>query len=100
MKTITRSILAILKAKPGKEDELEVFLKSALSLVDKEEGTITWYALKLDDSTFGIFDTFEDEEGLQAHMNGEVAKLLMEKTDELLSEAPDIKEVDILASKS
>jgi len=99
MKTITKSILAILKAKPGKEGELEGFLKSALPLVNEEKGTITWHALKLNNSTFGIFDTFENEKDRQAHMNGAVAKLLMEKAGELLSEQPDLKEVDVFASK-
>ena len=68
MKTVTKSILAILKAKPGKEGELEGFLKSALPLVNKEKGTITWHALKLNNSTYGIFDTFEDEGGPKAHI--------------------------------
>src|ERR1700723_2646335 len=52
------SILVQLEAKPGKEHEVEQFLKSALPLVQAETGTTTWYALKMGPSKFGIFDTF------------------------------------------
>ena len=93
------ALLATLKAKSGKESEVEEFLKSALPLVEAENGTKRWYALKFDDSTFGIFDTFEDETGRDAHLSGKVAAALMEKADELFSEAPDIKKVDVLTAK-
>ena len=92
-------ILAKMVAKPGKEQEAADFLKSALPLAQAEQGTIHWFALKLDNSTFGIFDTFETEEGRQAHLSGEIAKALMAKAPDLFSEAPDIKQIDILAGK-
>ena len=92
-------LLATLEAKPGKEKEVEDFLKSALPLAQAEPGTLTWYALKLTSNTFGIFDTFESEEGRQAHLNGPIAKALMEKASELLSKDPVIEQIDILASK-
>ena len=62
------SILVQLEAKPGKEHEVEQFLKSALPLVQAETGTTTWYALKMGPSKFGIFDTFADEKGRNAHL--------------------------------
>lgn len=96
---IKYALLATLKAKAGKEAEVEEFLKSAVPIVQGESGTVTWYAIKFDDSTFGIFDTFSDEAGRGAHLNGEVAAALMEKADELFSSPPDIKKLDILAEK-
>lgn len=93
------ALLATLKAKAGKEAEVEEFLKSAVPLVQEETGTQTWYAIKFDDSTFGIFDTFEDEMGRDAHLNGKVAAALMAKADDLFSSAPDIKKLDVLAEK-
>jgi len=96
---IKYALLATLKAKSGKESEVEEFLKSALPLVEAEPDTKTWYAIKFDDSTFGIFDTFEDETGRDAHLNGKVAAALMAKADELFSESPDIKKLDVLAEK-
>lgn len=93
------TLLARLEAKPGKEKELENFLKSALPLAQAEEGTIRWYALKIAPNVFGIFDTFADEEARQAHLNGEIAKALIAKADELLAISPSIEKVEILASK-
>lgn len=93
------AILARLEAKPGKEQALAEFLTSALPLAQAEAGTVTWFALKLGPSTFGIFDTFSDDNGRQAHLNGEIAKALFAKADELLAGAPDIRMVDILAAK-
>lgn len=92
-------ILAKVVAKPGKEQEAEDFLKSALPLAQAEQGTIQWFAFKIDQSTFGIFDTFEKDEGRQAHLTGDIAKALMAKAPDLFSEAPEIKQIDILAAK-
>ena len=96
----TRAILALLEAKPGKEKELEAFLKSAQPLAAAEPATTTWYAVKLGSSKFGIFDTFKDEDGRKAHLSGEIAKALFAKADELLALPPQIEMLDILASKA
>ena len=93
------AILATVKAKPGKEEAVEQFLTGALALAKEEEQTVSWYALKIDESTFGVFDTFEDEEGREAHLNGKIAAALMQHADELLSEPPSIKKVALLAVK-
>ena len=94
------SILVQLEAKPGKEHEVEQFLKSALPLVQAETGTTTWYALKMGPSKFGIFDTFADENARSAHMNGEIAKALMAKAAELLAKGPEIARPEVLAAKT
>lgn len=93
------ALFARLHAKPGKEGDVEDFLKSALPLAREEEDTRTWFALRFDDSTFGIFDTFDDEAGREAHLSGEIAAALMEKASELLAEEPAIEKVDVLAAK-
>ncbi len=93
------ALLARVEAKPGKEDAVEEFLKSALPLAEEEENTISWYALKIGPSTFGIFDTFNDEEGREAHLKGKIAAALMEHADELLSKPPVIERVELLAVK-
>ena len=93
------AILARLEAKTGKEEALANFLKSALPLAQAEAGTNLWFALKLGPHTFGIFDTFADDNGRQAHLNGEIAKALFAKADELLAKAPAIEMVEILAAK-
>jgi len=92
-------ILATLHARPGKEAEVESFLKSATPLVEAETGTIAWFSFKIDPTTFGIFDTFKDEEGRTAHVNGEVAKALFARAEELFATPPQIQAIDILAEK-
>jgi quinol monooxygenase YgiN len=94
------ALWAYLKAKPGKEKELEEFLTSALPMAEAEPGTTTWYALKIGPDSYGIFDTFADEAARQAHLDGPIAKALMEKAEELLEGAPDIDKPEILAVKA
>lgn len=93
------ALLARVEAKPGKEAEVEKFLKSALPLAQQEEETVRWYAIKINASTFGIFDTFNDEKGREAHLNGKIAAALMEHAGELLAKPPQIEKVDLLAVK-
>lgn len=78
---------------------MEQFLKNALSLAREEEDTISWYAFKIGPSTFGIFDTFNEEEGREAHLAGKIAAALMEHAGELLSAPPQIEKVQLLAVK-
>ena len=94
------ALLARVEAKPGKEEAVEQFLKSALPLAEDEKDTVSWYALKISPSTFGIFDTFHDEAGREAHLNGKIAAALMQHADELLAKPPIIEKVELLAVKA
>lgn len=59
-----------------------------------------WYAVKFPNTdTFGIVDFFQSEEGRNAHLGGEVAKALFASVDELLTAAPDVTKVEVLAAK-
>ena len=95
----TLALLARVEAKPGKEATVEAFLKSALALAQAEPQTVTWFALKLGPSTFGIFDTFNDEAGRDAHLSGEIAKAIMANAAELFASDPVIEKVEVLAHK-
>jgi quinol monooxygenase YgiN len=97
--TIDRGLLALLEAKPGKGDELAAFLVQGRELAAAENGTVTWYAFKLSDTTYGIFDTFENEDGRQAHINGQIPAALGQVAPDLLAKDPDIRPTDILAVK-
>jgi quinol monooxygenase YgiN len=90
-----------LEAKPGKEKEVADFLRSAVPLVNAEVGTISWFAIQEGPSRFAIFDTFDDDAGRNAHLNGKVAAALMEKakTGDLFAKAPEIHRIDVLADK-
>jgi quinol monooxygenase YgiN len=88
-----------MEAKPGKETEVESFLRGGLSIVQGEPATTVWFAIRLGPSTFGIFDAFPDEDGRQAHLTGRVAAALMAKAPELFAQPPTIEKADVLAVK-
>jgi quinol monooxygenase YgiN len=88
-----------LRAKPGKEEDVGTFLCGALPLVQREEQTTAWFALRTGPSGFAIFDAFGDEAGRDAHLAGEVAAALMAQAPELLAQPPTIEKVEILADK-
>ncbi len=94
------ALFAMLNARPGKEMDVEEFLKAAQPMAVSEAATSTWYALKLGPSKFGIFDTFKDEAGRNAHLSGEIAKALFARAEELFSTPPQVEKIEILASKT
>ncbi len=96
---VTVGLLVRMEAKPGKEGDVEEFLRGGLPLVQDEPDTVAWFAIKLGSSTYGIFDAFPDDSGRQAHLSGRVAEALMARADELFASPPAIEPVDVLASK-
>jgi quinol monooxygenase YgiN len=96
---ITRGLLVRMEAKPGMDAEVEKFLQSALPLVQQEPFTAAWFALRFGRSEYGIFDVFPDNEGRDAHLNGPVAKALVEQSDVLFVKPPRIQKLSVLASK-
>ena len=97
--TVTLGILALLEAKAGKGDELAAFLKAGRDLAVAEEGTVTWYAFKISDTSYGIFDTFATGDARTAHINGQIPAALAQVSADLLTRAPDIQPVNLLAVK-
>ncbi|HEX3428442.1 MAG TPA: antibiotic biosynthesis monooxygenase [Candidatus Limnocylindrales bacterium] len=96
---LTLGVLALVEAKPGKESEVEAFVKSSQAIAEQEPGTRVWYGFKVDGSTFGIFDAFEDESARQAHLAGRIPEALASAGPQLLAKDPDIRLVDVLAVK-
>jgi quinol monooxygenase YgiN len=97
--TVKLGLLALLESKPGRGDDLGSFLNAGRALAVAEAGTVTWYAFKMSDTTYGIFDTFETEEARQAHLGGEIPTALGQVAPDLLAKDPDIRTVDIVAVK-
>jgi quinol monooxygenase YgiN len=89
----------MLKAKPGKEAEVEAFLKQGAAMSNDEPATVTWYGVKVAPGVYGVFDTFNDEAGRDAHMNGPIAKALIAKAPDLFSNELQIEKMDILSNK-
>jgi quinol monooxygenase YgiN len=96
---VKTALFVRLEAKPGKEADVDKFLRGGLAIVEQEPATTAWFALRFGPSTFGIFDAFPDEAGRQAHLSGRVAAALMAKASELLAKPPSIEKLDVLADK-
>ena len=92
-------VLALVEAKPGKEQDVWDFLSGGRGIVLNEPGTRTWYAFRVNENTFGIFDTFDTEEDRQAHLNGAIPAALGEHGPVMLAKDPDIKLVELIAVK-
>jgi hypothetical protein len=92
-------VLALVEAKPGKEHDVQDFLEGGGDIVANEPETKTWYAFRVNENTFGIFDTFETEEGRQAHLNGAIPTALGVHGPSLLAKDPDIRLIDLIAVK-
>ena len=93
------AFVARIEAKPERAADVAELLTGALPLAQAEQGTVAWYAARTSQTTFWIFDTFENEDARQAHVNGEIAAALMAHADELLAEPPQIMPADVLAQK-
>lgn len=97
---IKLALFVRLEAKPGKEADVEAFLKTGLGLAEQEKTTPIWFALRLGPSTFGVFDAFHDEAGRKAHLSGPIAQALMAQAPVLFSQPPTIEQVDVLGLKN
>src|SRR5260221_14374468 len=97
--TVTLGILALLEAKAGNGAELAAFLKAGRELAVAEGGTVTWYAFKISDTSYGIFDTFATDDARTAHINRQIPAALADVPADLLAPEPDIQPVDLLAVK-
>jgi protease I len=95
----TCALFVRLEARPGREAEVENLLRSGLPMVEQEPETTSWFGMRLGDSNYGIFDTFPDDTGRQAHLSGRVARALQERGSELLARPPVIERIDVLACK-
>jgi quinol monooxygenase YgiN len=93
------SLFVRLEAKAGKEEELAAFLMQGLQLANQETTTPLWFALRFGKSTFAIFDSFRDEAGREAHLNGPIAKALMTQAKDLLASPPNIERAEVLGAK-
>lgn len=68
-------------------------------MAENEPKTLTWFALKIGPSMFGILDTFQNDEGRQLHLSGSIAAALMANAEDLLLDVPDIKQIEVLVAK-
>ncbi len=96
---VTKALVVRMTARAETRDEVARFLSGAVDLANAEAGTTVWFALRTDDSTFWIVDAFPGDAERQAHLDGQIAKALMENAERLLASAPEILPADVLAAK-
>ena len=94
---ITVGLLMRVEVKPDKVDEVEALLIEGLKTVQKEEETTVWLALRLGPTTFGVVDAFPNDAARQAHLAANADALA--QAGELLTQAPSIEQVDVIAAK-
>jgi len=91
-------LLVTLEARAGKEADAEAFLRAAQPLALNEQATLKWYAIKIGPRKFGIFDTFANEAGRNAHLTGDIAKALGARASELFEVPPQVDKMEVLAT--
>jgi hypothetical protein len=94
-----KGLLLTFKAKSGHEHQVEQFLTDARELVLQEPHTTAWFAIRLDDGEYGIFDVFPDQGGRFHHLTGHVTRGLATHALSLLGSLPDPELPEILAEK-
>jgi quinol monooxygenase YgiN len=97
--TLTVSLVVRLVAKDDTAEEVGKFLAGAVQLANDEAGTIVWFALRTDQTTFWIVDAFPSEAERQVHLDGPIAAALMANAERLLAVPPEILPAQVLASK-
>ena len=97
---IKYALFARFEAKPGKEADVEAFLQKGLELANEESTTPIWFALKIAERVYGVFDAFPDEASRQAHLDGPIATALMSVAGDLFVAPPQIGHLDVLGLKN
>jgi quinol monooxygenase YgiN len=95
---VTKALLLTFKAKAGHETQVAQFLRDAQALVEQEPKTVAWFAIRLDEGHFGIFDVFPDNGGRFAHLTGHLPRELAKHSLSLLGSVPDIGMLDVVES--
>ncbi len=93
-------LLVRLKAKPGKEGQVESFLVKRAAA--RRSGTGDDSVVCNQDGTINIWDFRclpRRRRPRQAHLTGPIAAALMAQAADLLAEAPTIEKIDVLAAK-
>lgn len=96
---LTVALVVKVVAKPDMAEEVRTFLADAITLANQEQGTVVWFALRTDMTTFWIVDAFPSDGERRAHLEGAIASSLMANAERLLDESPQILPAEVLAAK-
>jgi quinol monooxygenase YgiN len=93
---VTKGLVLRFKAKPGKEAEVAKMMRDCAPLVEKEAGTLAWFANQYDESHFGTFAAFADTGARFAHLTGQIPRELGITGLSLLGGTPEVHMVDVI----
>lgn len=84
----TLNVVAIMKAKPGKEGELKALLEAALPGFQSEPGCQAYAVLidTQDPCRFLSYEAWDNEAALQAHMKAPTLTQAMPKLEKILAQ--------------
>ncbi|HTE27347.1 putative quinol monooxygenase [Flavitalea sp.] len=93
----TKGILLTFKGKEGQEEEVIEFLKETQPLAMEEEQTTAWFAIRLPDNEYGIFDVFPDNGARLKHIAGRIPKEITKHAFHLNGGTPDMDLLKVTA---
>lgn len=95
----TLRVIAVLVAKPGKEDALRSVLTGLIAPTRKEKGCILYELLqnKEDPREFTFVEEWHDDAALEAHFATDHIKNALGKFPELLAEDLDVRKYALVA---
>jgi quinol monooxygenase YgiN len=93
-------LIATMRAKQGKEVELETALKSVVPMVGLEKGTLQYvlHRSQDDSSKFLFYEKYADKEALDFHGATPYLQDLFSRIPDLLAEKPSIALYEEIAS--
>jgi quinol monooxygenase YgiN len=96
LENVAKGLVLRFKAKPGKEADVARMLRDCQALVEKEAGTLAWFANQYDESHFGTFAVFADNGGRFAHLTGQIPRAVGVLGLSLVGGAPEVHLVDVM----
>lgn len=94
--------VAVLKAKPGMEEELSELLKSFVAMIGDEDGTLTYslHRAKKDPAQFMFYEVYKDKAALEYHgSTPHFQEIMGKKVAPFLAEKPKMDWYELIASK-
>lgn len=88
-----------IKAKPGKESEVQVLLKELVSAESQDSHITAGLSFKKSSQEFALFDIFANESARNAYLEHLKTKGLFARYSELLVAEPQVEKMELLSER-
>ncbi len=87
------TVVALLRAKPGKEEALRQALSAMIAPTRREPGCINYdlHQAHGDPATFVFYENWRSQRDLDEHLKMPYIQAVLSRADELLAEPPDLR---------